>query len=438
MIRRLVFLIAAPLALAWLVSACGGVEKERLSGERLSVLSLERALKPDPEVAGLEIRLPPPYLNAEWPQNGGYPTHAMHHLAARDALAVAWEIEIGKGSRGAHRLLAPPVAAGGRLFTMDALSRVAAFDAQTGKRLWRVAVIPKSEEDSVFGGGVAFADGRLFVTTGFGEVISLEPEQGRVVWRASTGLPMRAAPAVAGGRVFAVTYDNQVFAFSAEDGRELWFHSGITETAGLLGGASPAVQSDIVIVPYSSGELFALTAANGRVVWSYALSFRNPAGGLAALNDIRGNPIIDRDVVYAISHGGGLVAIDLRTGSPIWEQDVAGVNTPWVAGDFLYVLTTEAQLLCLFKADGRIRWVQQLPRFEVPEKRSDPIFWSGPLLIGDRLIVVNTLGSVLAVSPYTGAILGKEEMPDPIRISPIAAQGTLYVLTDDAELFALR
>jgi len=42
------------------------------------------------------------------------------------------------------------------------------------------------------------------------------------------------------------------------------------------------------------------------------------------------------------------------------------------------------------------------------------------------------------VSPYTGRILGKVDVPDGVSITPIVAQNTLYFLTDDAELVAYR
>ena len=70
-----------------------------LEGERLSVISLERQLEPDPDAALLTVRLPPPYVNEDWPQAGGYPHHAMHHLAAADVLAEAWRVRIGPRRR---------------------------------------------------------------------------------------------------------------------------------------------------------------------------------------------------------------------------------------------------------------------------------------------------------------------------------------------------
>ena len=444
MLRTPLRFVVVILAGAFL-SACdtipdwfGGNEAPPLPGERLSVLALEGTIEPDPRIADLDVRLPRPYINETWPQSGGYPDHAMHHLAGGDRLLPLWQTDIGEGSGDDGRILTTPVIAGGRIFAIDAIAEISAFDAENGKLLWRIDPRLEGGEEDGFGGGLAYAAGSLFVATGFGHVLALDPSNGAERWRQDIGIPMRAAPVIAGGRIFVVTYDNQLWALSATDGAVQWSNAGIAETAGLLGAATPAVDNDIVIAPYSSGELLALRVENGRTMWSDSLGAqRLGAGSLAALNDINGSPVIDRGVVYAISHGGRLVAIDVRTGSRVWEKDISGLNTPWIAGEYLFVVTVDGDVVCLSRRNGRVKWVHSLPRF-VDGSHEEPIFWNGPLLLSDRLIVLGSNGDALAISPYSGRLLGRLEMPHGVRVAPVAANGTLYVLTDDGDLVALR
>ena len=361
------------------------------------------------------------------------------HLAGGDNLAPLWQVSIGEGSGDVGRILTTPVIAAGRIFAIDAVAEITAFDTANGDRLWSLDPRLEDGEEDGFGGGLALAGGQLFAATGFGHVLALDPRNGAELWRQDIGIPMRAAPVVVGGRVFVVTYDNQLWVLAAEDGTVQWSHAGISETAGLLGAAAPAVDGDIVTAPYSSGELLALRVENGRTVWSDSLGAQRPGtGSLAALNDINGSPVIDRGVAYAISHGGRLVAIDVRTGSRVWEQDIAGLNTPWVAGEFIFVVTVDGDVVCLSRRNGRVRWVQSLPRYEDAESRDEPVFWNGPLLLSDRLIVLGSNGDAVAISPYSGRLLGRLEMPYGVRVAPIAANGTLYILTDDGNLIALR
>jgi outer membrane protein assembly factor BamB len=82
--------------------------------------------------------------------------------------------------------------------------------------------------------------------------------------------------------------------------------------------------------------------------------------------------------------------------------------------------------------------VRQLQRFEDEEEREDPIYWSGPVLAGDRLIVAGSNREVWSVSPYTGKLMGRIKAPGPVYIAPAVASETVFLLTEDAELVALR
>lgn len=431
------------LGAALLVTACenswfGSGEDPPLPGTRISVLALDAGLEADPTVSGMEVVLPPPYVNEAWAQAGGNPTHAMYHLDLGSPLAVAWRADVGEGSSDKRHLLAQPVIAEDRVFTMDSTSTVTAFQAASGQQIWRIDLANEDEDEGFFGGGIAYEDGRLYVTTGFAEIFAVDALSGAVIWQQTAPAPFRAAPAVSGGRVFALTVDNQLLALAAEDGSRLWEHTGIQETAGLLGTASPAVAGSTVVVPYSSGEIFGLLAENGRVLWNDSLSAVRRVDPIADLAHIRGMPVIDRGMVVAISHSGRMVAIDERLGARAWDIDVGGIQMPWVAGDFIYVVANDAQIACVTRRDGRIRWVQQLPRFKDAEDLTGPIQWFGPVLAGDRLIAAGSNGKALAISPYTGELLGESDLPGAPSVSPVVAGRTLYFLIEDATLIAMR
>jgi outer membrane protein assembly factor BamB len=434
---------AAALASVLALAACSGddawfgdSEAPPLPGERLSVMLLERELSADPNLADLPIGLPPPQQNDAWPQNGGVPTHAMHHLAAAQQLQLAWRVGIGSGDPDAGQLLARPVVASGRVFTMDAEGTIRAFDAASGQPAW---TFEQDEPDSVIGGGLAYANDRLFATVSSGDVLGLDATRGTEVWRQRLGLPLRAAPTVAEGRVLVLTADNQLYALDATTGSPLWRHAGFFEGAGLLGGPSPAVDGDLVVVPYSSAEVYALRLDTGRPLWSDTVERPRRTLALDQITDIDAMPVIADDTVYVASYGGQLAAIDTRRGIRTWDLDIASTDTPWLAGDFLYVLTTRGEIVSLLRSNGRVRWVSPLPRLVNPDDPgSTAITWSGPILVGDRLLVVGSNSQAVTVSPYTGEILGRQELSGPAVIPPVVANGTVYIVTEGAELLAYR
>ncbi|MEM7222464.1 MAG: PQQ-binding-like beta-propeller repeat protein [Pseudomonadota bacterium] len=413
-------------------------EEPPLPGKRISIMTFNQSLESDPALANLEVLLPKPYTNADWSQAGGVPTHAMYHLELTDQPREVWRVSIGDGSDDDRQVLAQPIVFGNRVFTMDSRSLISAFDTSNGRVLWEVDLEIDEEDDGFFGGGLAFYNDRLFVTTGFGMVFALDAGNGNIVWSQQVPGPMRAAPTVSGERVYVITLDNRAFALAADDGRRLWEHSGIQETAHLLGAASPAVAGSTVIVPYSSGEIFSMLAENGRVLWTDGLSAINRVDPIGDLAHIRGLPVIDRDVVLAVSHSGTMAAIDLRRGERVWDAELGGVQMPWVAGDFIYLLTNDAQVVCLWRRDGRIRWVRPLPQFEDPEDKEDPIRWVGPILAGNRLIIAGSHGVAVSISPYDGSPLGTIDLPGTPAVAPVIAERTLYFVMDDAELVALR
>jgi outer membrane protein assembly factor BamB len=276
------------------------------------------------------------------------------------------------------------------------------------------------------------------VSTGYGRVVALEPTNGKQIWQVKVDAPVHSGPTVADGRVFVVNVENELFALDAADGKQLWTHVGLPQSASLLGGASPAVAGEVVVVPFSSGQLDALEVGTGLPLWSDNLASARNVDAIAALADIRGRPVVDGGRVFAASHSGRLAAIDLRSGERAWEHEIGTDHGPWIAGDYVYMLTTDQLLLCLTRDDGKVRWLRQLPKYEDEKKREGPIAWAGPALGGDRLILLSSNGWALSVSPYTGAPLGRQQISAPAYLGPVIAGNTLYVLTDDAELSAFR
>ncbi|MEZ5829724.1 MAG: PQQ-binding-like beta-propeller repeat protein [Dongiaceae bacterium] len=417
----------------------GAAEKPPLPGERVSALQLNRQLNVDPELAGTDVILPEPYVNDAWPQAGGNQTHAMYHLKASEgALHQVWSVDIGASASDDNRLLAEPVVADGAVYVMDADSIVSAHDTATGKQIWRKDLTPDDEDDDLFGGGIAWVDGNLVVSTPYAKVFLLDAKTGDVKWEAPAPAPMRSPPAVSDGRVFVITIDNQLVVYALDDGRKLWSNVGVEEAAGLLGGTTPAVDGDVVIAAYTSGELLAFDVTDGHALWTESLAGGARGNAIATLTDIRGRPVIDRDFVVAIGNGGVMAAIDKERGGRVWDNGLGGTQMPWVAGDFVYVLSNDSEVVCLSRADGRIKWITALPQFEDPVDKEDRIYWSGPVLVSDRLLVTGSSGLAVAISPYDGGIIGKQQLPDSSHLPPVVANETIYILSDDARLIALK
>lgn len=414
-----------------------GTNKPRLAGRREPVLAQRRGLVVD-EAAPLKVVLPPPVPNANWPQAGGNPSHLMGHLAARVDITEAWSADIGAGGGYRRKILAQPVIENGVIYTMNSDAVVTAFDVHNGSRLWRFDTKPEDTESSNIGGGLGIERGVLYAVNGLGDIVAINAAKGTPTWRKFLEAPGRSAPTIADGRVFVTTIEDKLHALATADGRPLWTHQAASVSTSMLGRPAPAYADGLVVAGFGSGELAALRAETGGVAWSDSLAAASTTAGVADLSAIRGLPVVSNGQVYAIGLGGLFLGLDLRSGRRLWEREVAGEDSIWAAGNWLFVISTGQEIAAVNAEDGRVAWVSNLPAYENEEKKEDSIAWFGPLLAGDRLIVAGTNQEALSVSPYTGRILGRQRLSSAASLAPVLAGGTVYIVTNDGRLLALR
>ena len=427
-----------------------GPKETASAGERISIVAADQRLEPAESLKGVDFALPAPVVVADWPLPGGTPEQAVEHVDAAPALAVAWRKDIGRGSGKGRFVTAPPIAVGGRIFTLDGEATVTAHDARTGAQVWRTNIKPSDNkrDREAFGGGVAYADGKLFVASGFREIVQLDAASGAIGWRTRTEQPIHAAPTVANGRVMVVAIDNTLLTFDAASGTAGWTYQALSEPARVLAASSPAVSGDTVVAAFGSGELVALRQQNGADLWNAALSRSSQTSALSEIRDIPGRPVIYQGDVFAVSHSGVFAATDLRTGSSRWSLPVVGVTTPWAAGDVVYVVSRDGQLICASRDSGQIFWMRDLNEgFKAKKKGSvfgiggrtvQRPLWSSPILANNRVILTSSTGNLVSVNAKNGEVERRVKLGAPAIIGPIAAGPMLYVVTDTGQLIALR
>lgn len=437
--QRLPFMLAAIVAL----SACSvfksAPKKTPTLGDRVPILVAESGAQQDKTIADIQVLLPPATLNENWGQPGGDAAKSMGHVALGQSLNEVWSARIDGGSNR-ERLGASPVVADNKLFVVDVNAVIHAFAADSGASLWEAALTEtKDNRQARFGGGVSYDNGKLFATDGLGDVVALDAADGKVLWRVRPGGPLRGAPTVAYDSIYVVSQDNQLFAISQADGKVQWTQSGSLESQGVFGVAAPAVSRGTIVSGFSSGELNAYRFENGRTLWQETLSRTSISTSVSSLADIDAAPVIDQNLVYAVGQGGRMVALELTTGRRLWEQNLAGISTPWVAGEWVFVLADDARLYCLSRANGKVRWISDLGLFKNAKKRKGgPIIWTGPVLAGGRLIALNSMGQIVSVSPTTGEKGEIIKGSAPFSLPPLVANNMLYTIDVKGRITAYR
>lgn len=419
-----------------------------LPGKRIPVLPAQEKNVGELAEATGPIVLPPPRLNESWSQPGGESNNSPGHLALSGSnLKQDWSASVGRGKSKVGRVTASPIVVDGRVFALDSDGSLSAFSISGGSALWKASLAPTTdktgpgfsaitenilnltaEDGGGYGGGVAADGGRIFAASGFGAVIAFDPATGNRVWEKNIGVPIRSAPTAARDRLFVLTVEGRLYCFSTIDGAELWVVRGLPQQANLGLNASPAVDGEIVVVPYASGDLVALRVADGSGIWSESLSRSRTTSQLASMSDAA-RPVLDDGVVFAVGHGGRMVATVAKTGERLWSLTVPGTQPPYVAGDSVFVVDTSGQLMAIRRRDGGVLWTTKLPGSNT---------WAGPVLANGVLWLISKEGQLTGVDGATGRVTGQMSIGDTVYISPVIAQGKMFVLTDSAKLVALN
>ena len=214
-------------------------------------------------------------------------------------------------------------------------------------------------------------NGRIYATNGLGYVAALDERTGGIVWQVRPGGPLRGAPTVADGALYVMSQDNQIY--SLNDRRR---HDQLVAGRGArnrrrvrigLAGRRRRARSSPASRRASSTPTATKTAGRCGRTRSSAPASRT---SVSSLSDIDADPVIDSGQVFAVGQGGRMVALELTTGQRLWELNIAGISTPWVAGDWMFVVTDDAKLICVARANGKVRWINQLPALREGEERS--------------------------------------------------------------------
>lgn len=280
----------------------------------------------------------------------------------------------------------------------------------------------------------AFDARHAYVPTRDGRLIAVALETGLVGW--VRDLQVTRDPAAGGERIFVVT-DAAVYALHAADGRTAWELPFPVPLA-----VAPYWDTGWLILATAEGEVMGLRATDREIIWRVALG--SPA---------RARPATGGDRLHVPLEDGRIVALSLRNGSILWERKLGGPPTPPAAtSDAVYVGSLDNALYCLDGRDGRIRWrwltgadIVGAPAMDASHvyfnsldnvlralnRRTGSQRWkealptraaSGPVQVGESLLVAGLSSRIRAYATRDGAPLGEYDALDELFGPPHAIE----------------
>jgi outer membrane protein assembly factor BamB len=335
---------------------------------------------------GFDLR--PPF-RTRWKVNVGslleFPpvvAYGRAYVGSNDGRFVAVDVRTGKidwEKKLPRCTAASPTVAGGVVYQpfmdqapcgepRDSPGFMVAFDADTGRELWRfqAGVIESSPllvgKLLYFGswdgkmyavnvdthkvawsfrtggevkGGPAYSNGTLYFASYDHKVYAVDARTGKLRWSGSATANFYATPTVAYGRVFIGNTDGRVYAFGASSGHLIWAKA----TGGFVYSSAAVWQKTVFVGSYSK-RFLALDAGSGDVRWSFD-----------ANGQISGAPTVLDGLVYFSTLEKKTYALDARTGKKVWEFD-DGKYSPVVADEEHLFLTGYRKLYGLTPRSG--------------------------------------------------------------------------------------
>jgi outer membrane protein assembly factor BamB len=266
---------------------------------------------------------------------GGGPADEVFCLEAGTG-ALVWKTALA-GRAGVEPSSTTPCLAGGRLYIAASTDRLHALDAVSGKELWSAPL--ERREKGAMASSVAVAAGAAVLLAD--ALAAFDAETGKRLWTQEAVAGHQSSPAVweAGdGRTFIIANGRlETACVEARSGKVVWTVPG--------GGLStPAVASE-----YGGDFLVVLSGSRRSGLSAYRLEAAGPRRlWTVPVHDRGASPVIHDGHVYAIAgggsgHGARAVCVHLDSGQVAWDEgiDFAEVSSPVIAdGKILAVCGT--------------------------------------------------------------------------------------------------
>lgn len=310
------------------------------------------------------------------------------------------------------------------LYAASRDGKVYALDPATGRTRW------ESKTDVELSAGPAAGDGLVVVGTNDGTVIALAAADGKQRWRAKLSGEVLAAPLVAGDRVIVRTVDGRLRALEAADGKEAWMVEDVVPRLTLRGTSPPVRAGDTVIGGFDSGRVMAVAMASGDILWQAQVSSPRGRSELERLADIDAAVRVAGDEVYAIGYQGRIAMIALDSGQIWWTRDLSSYRDIGLDDSQLYVATSDGDVVALRRRDGSTVWQQTGLK-----RRGLGV----PVVHGDAVVVGDFDGYLHWMERGSGRFVARAR-PGNTRFatSPIVIGDRLFIVDDGGELVAYR
>jgi len=277
---------------------------------------------------------------------------------------------------------ATPLYASGRLYTLGISGILSAFDAETGKPVWRLDFVKQYKEGAPdFGTAMSpILDSGLLIAhvggTKLGALTAFDAATGSVKWSWNGDSPAYASPIVVdlgGVRQVVTQSHSNIVGVAVGSGKLLWeipFKTSYDQNI-----VTPVLYKDTLIFSGLDNGVFAVRLDQGspKTVW------QNKSVAM-----YMSSPVVSGNLLFGFSHlkKGQIFCLDAGTGATLWTGPPrSGDNAAILASSTtLFVLNPDAQLTI---ARPSAAGLGEIRHYEV----ADSPTWAHPVVLADGLLI---------------------------------------------------
>ncbi len=299
-----------------------------------------------------------------------------------------------------------------------------------GNQVWVTTATPDGKELSAL--AVDRATGKVLLNV---KVFEIE----KPAFCIPTNSYASSTPCIEEGRVYVHFGSAGTACLDTASGKTLWSRQDLPCNHWRGPASSPILYRDLLLVHFDGYDLqyvAALDKKTGKTVWKKDRSFdygsldgdRKKAYGTPEVFEIGGKPQLVSPAAY------GAIAYDPLTGEEIWKVRHEGMNVsapPLYGNGLIYLCTGDERGgpgLLAVRPNGK----GDLTETNIAWKTARGVpSRSSPLLVGDRLYMVNNDGIVSCLDASTGKEVWKERLGGKFWASPLYAAGRIYFCSED-------
>lgn len=335
-----------------------------------------------------------------------------------------WQHSLG-GEQASTSTDLLPVVRGDNVYAINTQGKVFAFNALTGKSVWRV------ETRKVVSAGLGGNDETLFFGEQNGSVIALSSDDGRVLWSKNINTELSVAPVANDEYVVVLGSDGTIFCLSALSGDVIWTKQTNVPALSLKGNARPFLIGGVVYLGLDNGQVVAFVLDNGRGVWRSTVGLQRGKTELDRLADVDMLTVDLDGALFASAYNGITVLMNPRNGQLGWQRNIASAATAQVDSENLYLVDVLSKIWKLNKRSGQTEWVSE-------KLRARAVSGVAPVH-SNALVVTDFEGYVHVLDVASGQIVGRKRIFDkPLSGDIVFAHGYYYMLSVDGRLVAIK